>query len=367
MSDRFAKLSVSFPYFVAPMVGLSHVGFRDLIRHYTPSTIKPLLFTEMLSTRRLPCESIKTSKELRVSDLDADAYIPQLLGNEEVYIAPSVAKLLDPGSATQPFGIDINMGCPVSHTLRHNWGFRLFGQPDYAAEVIKVTKRHSTVPVSVKLRGNVGSESEGSSAAEISKDCDALFAFAERLETAGADWLTIHPRPGRQKHKGTANWESVAATRKRVNIPVVVNGDIQTAADAHFVTHELGCDGAMFARAAVAKPWVLWQVAERLGIMEKPRGVTHRDASPVHGLDEGAEYFRAVLKLIEILSGHFTDERYILERVQFFAATGSKWYLFGHDFWRTTTKAKSVADLQDRVAEYALKSENPSVERVSFL
>jgi tRNA-dihydrouridine synthase len=317
----------------------------------------------MLSTRRLPSENLKTSEEIRISPADRNSFVPQILGNEEEFIAPSMRKLAE----LEPWGVDINMGCPVTHTLRHNWGFRLVGQPDYAAQVVAMTKRHANCPVSVKLRGDAAAFSVGGESLDEEQSSIVLTDFVRRLVDAGADWITIHPRPGRLKHRGPANWALVAAIRNNLQIPVVANGDIQTAEDALAVTNGLGCDGAMFARAVCARPWVLWQTARALGCDGQPAQITHRTLPPVIGDDEGHEYIHAVLKLIEILSSYTSNERYICDRVQFFCATGSKWYQFGHDFWRVTTKAQGVDDLRQRVAAYGERYVNPSYARVSFI
>jgi tRNA-dihydrouridine synthase B len=369
VNSRLSPLGVTFPFFVAPMVGLSHVGLRELVRYYTPTRLRPLLFTEMLSTRRLPSESMQTTAQARVAPGDRGLVIPQILGNDERYIAPSLAKLQE----LDPWGIDINMGCPVTHTLKHNWGFRLVGQPEYAAGVVAVTKKHSKVPVSVKLRGDTGvlaladleQQSHGSLFPESA--ADLLAGFVRRLADAGADWVTIHPRPGRVKHRGAADWALVAAVRHRVGIPVVANGDIQTAQDALHVVSELGCDGAMFARAICARPWLLWQTARALGVVDHPELVKHRSEPPTIGVDEGQEYMHAVQRLISVLVSFGFEDSDVVDRVRFFCATGSRWYQFGHDFWRVTTKAKSVAALRDAVDDYARRCVNPSISRVNFL
>lgn len=86
---RMSALGIDFPFLVAPMVGLSNVAFRQLIRSYTPRGLNVLTFTEMLSTRRLPDEKLSTTNELKTAE-DERFFIPQLLGNQEEYIAPSV-------------------------------------------------------------------------------------------------------------------------------------------------------------------------------------------------------------------------------------------------------------------------------------
>ncbi|MEY4065105.1 MAG: hypothetical protein RIR26_1313 [Pseudomonadota bacterium] len=348
---RLSRLGLSFPFLVAPMVGLSHVAFRELIRSYTPPDLHPLTFTEMLSTRRLPDEKLSTTNELKTAPGEK-YFVPQLLGNEEEYIAPSVLKL----TTVDPWGFDINMGCPVSHTLRHNWGVRLMGDKDYASRVVSWTKKHTQRPVSVKLRGGQGEN----------ESLDYLLEFTSSLENAGADWLTIHPRPRAQQHKGTANWSLVREVARARKIPVVANGDIQTAEDALRLLQEFQADGAMIARAATARPWIMWQIAQKLKITQPPAGRT-ADECPWTSEDEGREYIRASLKLLSLMNEYFPQEDYKLEKFRFFAATGARWYQFGHAFWKMTTKAKSTAELEDAIRSFGEKYENPSFERVKFL
>ena len=187
MSTRLRQLRIDFPFLVAPMVGLSHVAFRELIRVYTPPSIDALIFTEMLSSRRLPSARLERAENLFVAENES-YLVPQLLGNEERLIAPSIEKLLE----LRPWGIDINMGCPKNKTLSHNWGVLLLGDKNYAAEVVRVTKKNSPVPVSVKLRAGMGDKI----------DLNYLDEFTAALEEAGVDWMTIHCRPRKQKHPG---------------------------------------------------------------------------------------------------------------------------------------------------------------------
>jgi tRNA-dihydrouridine synthase B len=348
---RLSRLNLSFPFLVAPMVGLSHVAFRELIRSYTPTGLHPLRFTEMLSTRRLPDEKLSATNELKTAPHES-FFVPQLLGNEEAYIAPSVLKL----NSVDPWGFDINMGCPVSHTLRHNWGVRLMGDKDYASRVVSWTKKYTNKPVSVKLRGGQGEN----------ESLEYLLEFTAALENSGADWLTVHPRPRAQQHKGTANWSLVREVARARKIPVVANGDIQTADDALRVLQEFEADGAMIARAATARPWIMWQIAQKLKIDVPPVGRQSAEC-PWSPAEEGREYIRACLKLLEIMNQYFPQEQYKLEKFRFFAATGARWYQFGHAFWKMTTKAKSSSELADGIRSFGEKYENPSYERVKFL
>lgn len=337
LQTRTRNLGLNFPFMIAPMVGLSHVAFRELVRSYIPVGIDALRFTEMLSTRKLPSEKLESTNELKTAPGET-FFIPQLLGNEERFIGPSIKKLLQ----ANPWGFDINMGCPQSHILRHNWGVRLMGDAGYAADVVQIVKRHTNLPVSVKLRGG----------ADKDVDIEYLLKFTETLEQAGVDWLTIHPRPRAAKHEGLANWDVVRQVAKARSIPVVANGDIQTADDAIAIIKEFGCDGAMIARAATVRPWILWQIAEKLGIDAKPPG-REGQLAPKTPEEEATEYYKALDQYINLVRHYFGDTEYGLQKTRFFVATGSKWFLFGHSFWRITMKAKSLVEMQQAIAEYA--------------
>ena len=344
-STRLNRFHVDFPFLVAPMVGLSHVAFRELIRAYTPQEITPLIFTEMLSSRRLPSERLEQSENLFVSE-NEQGLIPQILGNEERFIQPSLEKLLE----LKPWGIDINMGCPKKKNLTHNWGVLLLGDQNYAAEVVRITKKHSSVPVSVKLRAGLGGNI----------DTDYLDRFTEALEKAGADWLTVHCRSSEQKHRGRAQWEVLKQLSQRRRIPLVANGDIQTAEEAVSLVEDFGVDGAMVARAATARPWILWQIAYKFGCESTARGRA-LPKPPLTPEEEGAEYFVALKRFAFLLQKYFGETPASLQRLKFYIGVSSPWLPFGHHFWKTIFSAAHFNEALERIEKYA--EENPQLLR----
>ncbi len=330
---------------IAPMVGISHVAFRELIRHYTPKKMNPLIFTEMLSTRRIPNQRLDLADRLFCA-YEEKFFIPQLLGNEEDLIRDSIKKLM----SLNPWGFDINMGCPSRKTLQHNWGILLMGDKEYAAKVVSYAKKHSTVPVSVKLRAGFGDTVE----------LDYLLSFTEKMEAAGADWMTLHCRARGQRHRGPAQWDIIGKIAKERRIPVVANGDIQTVDDAMEVIQEHQADGAMFARAAIARPWILLQVAERLGLD------TEGIPIPRTREEEGREYFKSILILCGLLKKYFGDSQASLERLQYHIGVGHKWLEFGHDFWKTIFRTKSIDEAEQVIAGYAERYPQPLTARVQL-
>ncbi len=303
------KNHVNFPVCLAPMVGLSHVGLRMLVRRYLPANAKTFWPTEMLNSRRLPNEDFKTTPETYRSDTELDL-VPQILGNEEEPIAQSVQKLTDWGA----IGIDINMGCPVKKALKHNYGVALMGDADYAARVVDMTVRNSKVPVSVKLRAGIEDKPE------------ELLKFVKKLESAGASWITLHPRLAHEKRRGTADWKKIALIRNELKIPIIGNGDIQVLQDIEDMFNIAECDMVMVGRALTARPWLLWQLGSKLGF-ENPEGLA--GSAPNTHEEEGAEFAKAFLYFVEIMEEYFVPDL-ALRKIKFYLRTSSPWLEFGH-------------------------------------
>ena len=321
------KIPANFPLCLAPMVGLSHVALREVCRSYLPEGAETLWWTEMLSSRRIPSENLSLTPETMKSEGDK-GLVPQILGNEEKYIAPTVEKLIEWGAVA----IDINMGCPVQKALKHNYGVALMGDPQYAAEVVRMTVSHSTVPVGVKLR------------AGLQNDFEYLENFILGLVDAGAAWICLHPRTSAQKRRGSADWEQIRLLKSKLSVPVIGNGDIQTAEDVFAMQEQTGCDLVMSGRALAARPWLLWQVGERLGFAA-PSAFGANSHAPQTPEEEGAEYGRC-LKLLLELSVKYFGEELGLRKFRFHVKTTMVWLLFGQSLWAQTTKAKNHQEMQ---------------------
>lgn len=321
---------VNFPVSLAPMVGLSHVAVRAMVRRYLPEGATTFWPTEMLSSWRLPREEVGATPEtLRLKE--ESELVPQILGNEEEPIRESVARLVKWGAS----GIDINMGCPVSKALRHNYGVALMGDVDYAAKVVEMTVRSAPVPVSVKLR------------AGLQNDPEFLVKFVRGLENSGAAWLTLHPRVGHMKRRGAADWSQIAYVRERVGIPVVGNGDVQCVDDVFAMIEQTGCDNVMVGRALVARPWLLAQVGARMGFA-KPESL---DAIPETPEEEGREFGRAALFLCDELERHF-DWEGGSKRFKFYIRMTMGWLEFGQHLFSLVSRAKSYDDLRASLLKF---------------
>jgi tRNA-dihydrouridine synthase B len=243
--------------------------------------------------------------------------------------------------AISPAGIDINMGCPVKQALSHNWGVALMGDIGYASGVVRVARRHVRQPLSVKMRSG------------LTENLPYLLDFVQAMECAGADWVTLHPRIQPQGRRGRASWEAIGKARDAVRIPVVGNGDVQTAEDVLAMRGDTGCDAVMVARAATARPWIFWQIGEALGF-PPPTG-REGESAPRSPEQEGREYGRALLFFVDQLEKRFTPEEGI-RRLRFFVAWGHRWLPFGHHLWAQMTKARDLSSARSALSKFFLHS-----------
>lgn len=322
---------VDFPVCLAPMVGLSHVGLRLLVRRFLPEGVFTIWPTEMLNSRRIPHENLGETPETLRSSAE-EGLIPQILGNEADPIQASALKLKEWGAE----GLDINMGCPVKKALRHNYGVALMGDPDYAAKVVEMAVSAGVGPVSVKLR------------AGHQNDREFLLRFVRALEEAGASWICLHPRKASEKRRGKADWSQIRWLREQVQIPVIGNGDIQVAEDVFRMLEETHCDQVMVGRALTARPWLLWQVGERLGF-KNPPGFEGR--APCAPEEEGRMLGECMLELIQIYREYF-PENLGLRKFQFYLKNASPWLEFGHSLSAQCSKAQNYEELYSTVKKF---------------
>lgn len=326
---------LSFPFMMAPMVGLSHVAFRSVVRDYLPANVTTIWPTEMLNSRRLPSQNVGQTPET-LKEINENNIVPQILGNEEHFIAESV-KRLETWGAT---GIDINMGCPVKKALKHNYGVALMGDPLYAKSVVEMTVRNTRLPVSVKIRaGETG-------------DFNILNNFCQEVIASGVKSICLHPRTSSQKRKGNADWNQIKLLREKVDVPIIGNGDIHTFKDALRMWEETLCDGVMVGRALTSRPWMFWQIGESFGL-EAPAGKEGQKA-PQTGEEEAYEYGVCLLKFIEKCEEHF-EVKYGIRKIKFYLKVSHPWLNFGHRLVSLFTHVNCYEHAKDVVKEFFLK------------
>lgn len=277
----------------------------------------------MLNSRRLPSEDVSRLYEAQKNE-EESLWVPQILGNEEQPIAKSIAILRGFGAV----GIDINMGCPVTKALKHNYGVALMGDAAYAAQVVRWARAHSGgMPISVKLR------------AGLQSNFSYLCHFVEGLVEAGADWIILHPRLAHQGRRDRADWTQVRDLKKVLPVPLVGNGDIQTPQDVFQRLEETACNAVMVGRAFTARPWLMAEVADSLGFSGVPW-------YPKTAKEKAREYLLHLEFVLEELMADLGNTELALRKFRFLVRMSHFWLDFGHELLKMVHRVHQSSDIQ---------------------
>lgn len=224
---------------LAPMAGASDFAFRSVCR----SLGAAMTTTEMVSARALVYRDEKTKELLYIPEGEHPSAV-QLFGHEPEIMAEAAALALELSGADI---LDINMGCPVGKIVKNGDGSALMRDPELAGRIVECVKKAVSAPVTVKFRKGWDSGSVNAP------------AFAQTLEQAGADALTVHGRTRAQMYAGRADWDLIREVRKSVSVPVIANGDVFTPEDAAHILRYTGCELAMIGRGSFGNPWLFAQ------------------------------------------------------------------------------------------------------------
>lgn len=243
MAIQLGDITIDDPVFLAPMSGVSDRPFRRLVKRFGAG----LVFSEMIASRAMIQQTGRSLAMSRGCD-DEFPMAVQLAGCDPDVMADAARMNVDRGAAL----IDINFGCPVKKVVNRFAGAALMKDENLAARIVAQTVRAVSVPVSVKMR--LGWDEQSLSAPSLAK----------RVQDEGAKMVTVHGRTRAQFYTGNADWTAVRAVRDVLDIPLIVNGDIGSAADAHQAMAESGADGVMVGRACYGKPWLPAQIIAAL-------------------------------------------------------------------------------------------------------
>ena len=222
---------------LAPMAGITDYVMRSLIRSFSSDA---LLTTEMISS-----EYLAQARESVITKIDESHHpINFQISGHKPYLMKLAAEQLTPYADM----IDINMGCPVNKVVKGQDGCSLMRAPELAAEIVKSVKDGTDKPVSVKFR--LGYTSEEMNYVE----------FGQKMQEAGADFITIHARTRAQMYSGSADWKAIRLLKNNVDIPVFANGDIKTVQDAIECIKVSGADGVAVGRAAMGDPTLIGRI-----------------------------------------------------------------------------------------------------------
>lgn len=224
---------------LAPMAGVTDRAFRELCMGFGAAYCT----SEMASAKALTMSDKKTAELLDISPAERPMAI-QLFGYEPETLA-NAARI---AAQYSPAAIDINMGCPAPKIANNHSGSALMREPALCGRIVEAVTKAVDLPVTVKIRK--GWDSGSVNAVEIAKICEA----------AGAQMIAVHGRTREQMYAPPADWDIIAQVKRAVNIPVVGNGDIDSAHDAMMMLEQTGCDLVMVGRGALGNPWIFREI-----------------------------------------------------------------------------------------------------------
>lgn len=298
---------------LAPLTLLGHVAFRELLAGFGGCG---LMFSEMCSAKGIPQENRRVSPYFRWRDPEREMLSIQILGADPETMAGAARRIASEGL----FGVDINFGCAVSTVCKGGGGAALLKAPDRAQAIVSAVRKAVSIPVTVKFR--IGWHNGRNRPA----------ALARRFEEAGADALTFHPRLAPDRRSRPPAWETIAAVKSAVSIPVFGNGNVFTPEDCLKMLRETGCDGVAVGRMAVVRPWLF--------------------AAWTRGYEPGSDiYGSTALKLIGLLEKHYEPSR-ALGRFKKFAFYYAANFRFGHQLFSAIQNAGDMDSVRAAVQQF---------------
>jgi tRNA-dihydrouridine synthase B len=232
--------------FAAPMAGVTDRPFRKLCKRLGAG----YAVSEMVTSRKDLWNSLKTSRRADHTGEIAPISV-QIAGTDAQMMADAARYNIDRGAQI----IDINMGCPAKKVCNKWAGSALMQDERLALEIVAAVVSAcspANVPVTLKMRTGWSVDNKNA----VSIACAA--------ESAGVQMLTIHGRTREQGYKGFAEYETIAAVKAAVRVPVVANGDITTPQKAKEVLAATGADAVMIGRAAQGRPWIFREIVHFL-------------------------------------------------------------------------------------------------------
>lgn len=270
---RIGDLVIDPPILQAPMAGFTNYAFRQIVREYGGVG---LLATEMVNARGfqwLDENEAEFPDRLWGVEDESRPLAVQIWDNQPDVMAKVGRRLVE---EFQVSVVDINFGCPVKQvTEKAHSGSYLLRVPDQMGQIIsKLVEACAPTPVTAKIR--LGCSANTINANEI----------AQVVEESGAAALTVHGRVAEQYFKGEADWERISEIKSYLKkIPLIGNGDLDSAEKVYRAFRDYNVDGVMIARACLGRPWLFAQAAAAIQgrpIPPEPTLVEQRDCMLRH-------------------------------------------------------------------------------------
>lgn len=273
---KIGSYKIAQPVIAAPMAGVTDKPYRKVCRQHGAG----MVVSEMITSQANLRDSRKT--RLRMDLLgEPEPVVVQIVGTDPEVMAQAAQFNVDNGAQI----IDINMGCPAKKVCKKAAGSALLANEDLVAEILGAVVNAVRVPITVKIR--TGTNPEQRNAATIAKIA----------EDSGVQAITVHGRTRQCKFVGAVEYDSIAAVKQAVSIPVIANGDIDSPMSAKRVMDYTGAEAVMIGRAAQGQPWLFGQVATYLstGRIVPAPDARHRASTIIDHLRDIHQFYGDVM------------------------------------------------------------------------
>ncbi len=307
-----------FPIYLAPMAGVTDITFRTLCRELGAD----VMVTEFVSAEGILQADHRTRKYTSFTDEQRPVGI-QIFGADGERMGEAAKKIID---WKRPDFIDLNFGCPVNKVVSKNGGSSLLKDcpllADTAAKIVKAVSPE--VPVTGKIR--IGWDQNSVNAPEV----------CHILEDCGVQAVAIHGRTRSQSYRGEADWNVIDECARSVQIPVIGNGDIDSAETLKHRKESTAVSGVMIGRAAMQNPWIFSEAKHFLKHGEIPTKPT---------VEERWEFIFRHCKLA-VESDRYGDERHTLMAMRSRLMTYCKGFPGAKPLRQKLSQVQSIADVE---------------------
>ncbi len=356
--DLLAYLK-SNPFVLAPMAGITDLSFRSFMRELGCGVV----ITELVSAHGIEYKSHRTAQLMGFEDIQRPVGI-QLFGETPEILALGAKVVEDSGADF----VDLNFGCPVPKVVNKGAGSAILKDLPQVEKVFRAVKGATKLPVTVKIR--TGWDQPSRNAEKV----------AEIAYNEGLTWVAIHGRTRAAGYSGLADWDYIAEVKAKSRIPIIGNGDINSARTAVRRLRETGCEGVMIGRGCLKNPWIFREAMDLLNgeqpieaeapvlRMAEPSlsaagaklqanrysGSSAINAMPsaeAYAKDESRDFVGLFVKLRTAFEGR-TDQKITMLQIKKFASWYSSGYPGASNFRKAIFQSQSLDETMDRTMAF---------------